>query len=223
LTDLHTTSHILTNLLYLSPNRQLLYVTDTSEGREGGRTPSHVFEHLSCFLPGLLALGAHTLPLDKLSESGIDVTRLGAEPRFGNANKAHQTTSGFNTKKLHLWAAEGLAQSCWLSYADQGTGLGPDEMVMRAYKPGTYTWDDVLGKWAQSSIADKATPWIEAMQSWKASGSKGSIPGLSLPVPAKETDNRDYNMRRRGYLLRPEVSTLSLQTARILTCCSPDG
>ncbi|KAH6916039.1 mannosidase [Coprinopsis sp. MPI-PUGE-AT-0042] len=201
---LHATNHILTNLLYLSPNRQLLYVTDTRNTLEG-ETPSHVFEHLSCFLPGLLALGAHTLPLDKLSESGIDIARLGAEARFGDANKAHRTVSGFNIKKLHLWAAEGLAQSCWLSYADQPTGLGPDEMVMRSYKPDTYTWDDVLGAWAKSSIADKGTPWIEAMESWKASGSKGRIPGLSQPVPVKKADNRDYTMRRQGYLLRPET------------------
>ena len=43
-------------------------------------TLSHEFEHLSCFLPGLLALGVYTLP--ELSH---------------------------RDKDLHMWAARGLA------------------------------------------------------------------------------------------------------------------
>jgi mannosyl-oligosaccharide alpha-1,2-mannosidase len=48
---------ILENLLYISPTRNLLYITDTI-----GLIPTRKFEHLSCFFPGLLALGVETLP-----------------------------------------------------------------------------------------------------------------------------------------------------------------
>ena len=53
---------ILDHLTYLSPSRNLLYVTDAEVGLDGTFTPSHKLEHLSCFLPGVLALGAVTLP-----------------------------------------------------------------------------------------------------------------------------------------------------------------
>lgn len=49
-------------------------------------------EHLSCFLPGLFALGVHVLG-EELSEA---------------------------ERELHLWAARGLGQTCWIMYADQG-------------------------------------------------------------------------------------------------------
>jgi mannosyl-oligosaccharide alpha-1,2-mannosidase len=48
---------ILENLVFLSHTRNLLYITDTN-----GLIPTRKFEHLSCFFPGLLALGASTLP-----------------------------------------------------------------------------------------------------------------------------------------------------------------
>ena len=53
---------ILENLTYLTPNRSLLYVTDASIDMLGRFSPSHKLEHLTCFLPGLLALGAATIP-----------------------------------------------------------------------------------------------------------------------------------------------------------------
>ncbi|KAF4602218.1 hypothetical protein EYR40_005422 [Pleurotus pulmonarius] len=83
---------ILNHLLYVSPTRKLLYVTDTAYG-----TPTHTLEHLACFLPGLLALGVHTLS--------------DLHPR---------------DKERHMWAAKGLAYTCYVAYADQATGLGPD-------------------------------------------------------------------------------------------------
>jgi hypothetical protein len=48
---------IIDRLLYLSPTRELLYVTDANRGK-----PSGTFEHLSCFLGGLFALGAANIP-----------------------------------------------------------------------------------------------------------------------------------------------------------------
>ncbi|KAJ7590997.1 glycoside hydrolase [Mycena floridula] len=72
----------LCDLLYLTPTRNLLY-------------------HLSCFLPGLLALGVHTLDLSPEDE------------------------------ERHRWAAHGLAYSCYIGYADQLSGLGGDVMQMK--------------------------------------------------------------------------------------------
>lgn len=210
--DIRTTTHIITNLLYLSPTRHLLYVTDTTSSTYERRgAPTHVFEHLSCFLPGLLALGAHTLPLDNLQSLGIDFTKLGSEETFGHAGKAYKLLRSYNLKDLHLWAAEGLAQTCWLTYADQPTGLGPDEVVMKSVpkEPKTKTWagnrywvetDDYL--------------WIDAVEKWRKSGSRGEVPGLKEKMPVIYTEQqrvrgkavgRDYLVRKTGYLLRPEV------------------
>jgi hypothetical protein len=46
----------------MTPNRKLLYVTDATVNFYGKFAPSHRLEHLTCFLPALLALGAKTLP-----------------------------------------------------------------------------------------------------------------------------------------------------------------
>lgn len=89
------------NLLYVS-KRGLLYITDVNYSNAGGKqilTPSGDLEHLSCFFPGLLALGAHTLNNQELS----------AEER-----------------ELHLALAKGLGTTCYLAYAETDTGLGPE-------------------------------------------------------------------------------------------------
>lgn len=83
--------------MFLSPRRSLLYVTDTDYG-----TPTRKFEHLACFLPGLLALGANQIPIDVLSS---------------------------DDRQHHIWAAHGLGVSCGTMYTDSMTGLGPDEVV----------------------------------------------------------------------------------------------
>lgn len=57
LSDMKAIQGILENLVFLSHTRNLLYITDTTD-----LVPSRKFEHLSCFFPGLLALGATTLP-----------------------------------------------------------------------------------------------------------------------------------------------------------------
>jgi hypothetical protein len=91
--------------------------------------PSHHLEHLSCFLPGLLALGAHTLPLDDLASMGINLDYLAKDlqPEF---KADYAKISAYDLKDLHMWAAEGLAQTCYLTYADQPVGLGPDEVMI---------------------------------------------------------------------------------------------
>lgn len=154
---LKAASGILNHLLYLTPNRQLLYVTDTS-GPDA--IPSHTFEHLSCFLPGLLALGAHSLPLSD------------------------------DDRELHLWAAQGLAYTCWITYADHATGLGPDEMLME-------DWDD--------DPSGARGRWVDHVKAWKRNGSPGGVPPGLREVQTKERAERDYITRQGGYLLRPET------------------
>lgn len=155
LPDLKSANAIINNLLYITPKRHLLFVTDTNDGK-----PSYTFEHLSCFLPGLLALGVHTIP---------DLS-----PR---------------DKELHTWAAEGLAFTCWMSYADQATGLGPDEMKMK------------MDDWGE----DKQGKWMTHIERWEKEGRPGGVPpGLHEVLPAKKED-WEYEHQKTTYLLRPEV------------------
>ncbi|KAJ6607001.1 glycoside hydrolase [Mycena sp. CBHHK59/15] len=141
---LRAVDSIIDTLLYVTPKRNLLYVTDVANGM-----PSFKFEHLSCFLPGVLALGVHTLDLP------------------------------FTTKELHSWVAEGIATTCWMTYADQASGLGPDEMHMTR-PPAPYSG----GKWT-TVLAD-----------WEAAG---------RPAPTLDDNTRDYRADKTTYLLRPEA------------------
>ncbi|KAF9561220.1 glycoside hydrolase family 47 protein [Agrocybe pediades] len=196
---LRATTYIITNLLYLSPTRNLLYVTDTTASTFGhSKMPTHIFEHLSCFLPGLLALGADTLPLDNLTELGINWDNLGNETTYGHAGTAYQMLRRHSLKDLHMWAAEGIAQTCWATYADQPTGLGPDEVVMD-------TVADDNSKTSQNGEKSATFLWIDAVEKWRKSGRRGIVPGLREPIPVKPGKVRDYVFRRPGYLLRPET------------------
>ncbi|KAI0741286.1 seven-hairpin glycosidase [Daedaleopsis nitida] len=177
------TNEVLTRLLYLTPTRQMMYITDVGGSKY---VPTHKFEHLSCFFPGLLALGAHTLPLNL---SVIDPSGLSAE-----AQRQHRVLSQYNLRDLHLAVAEALTTSCYLMYKDQPSGLGPDIADMHP----------------------KSTPWIDALEKWHAGGNKGPMPGLSAKsttsVPFTETEQgttpeapSDYAIKRGVYLLRPET------------------
>ena len=157
-------------------------------------SPTGVFEHLSCFLPGLLALGAHLLPLDDLPSLGIDYLGLAADLPLID-REGYTNLSRYNLKKLHLWAAKGLGEACYLTYADQPSGLCPDEVLM------------VSG----------GVPWMEVMENWRRHGGRGPIPGLQrkesvvIPSPESDTDFKkhvqmDYWMRDGSFKLRPEVS-----------------
>jgi mannosyl-oligosaccharide alpha-1,2-mannosidase len=131
--DLRATRGILDTLLYLSPTRQLLYVTDTT-----GDHPSRRFEHLSCFYPGLLALGAHTLSSDT------------SHPEISEHDLA-----------LQRWAAEGLAHTCWIMYGESVSGLGPEEALFASAglpvtKTFTERWMSHVRNWeAEGSPEDK--------------------------------------------------------------------
>ena len=169
----------------------MLYVTDL---RLTHGAPSGVFEHLSCFLPGLFALGAHLLPLDDLPSLGIDYLGLAADLSPVD-REGYELLSKYNLKKLHMWAAKGLTETCYLTYADQPWGLCPDEILL---VPG-------------------GTPWMEVMEKWRMHGGRGPIPGLGkkepVVIPMSEADSEykkhvemDYWIRDGSYKLRPEVS-----------------
>ncbi|KAJ8495292.1 hypothetical protein ONZ45_g12916 [Pleurotus djamor] len=151
---IESASAIIKNLLYVTPNRKLLYVTDTSNG-----IPTHNFEHLSCFLPGLLALGAHTLG-DALSS---------------------------RDREMHMFAARGLAYTCFVTYDDQRTGLGPDEMRMK--------------KWENTEDGK----WLQHYERWEKEGRPGSVPPGVGEVERAKGNDRDYSATKAAYLLRPET------------------
>ncbi|KAF8896775.1 glycoside hydrolase family 47 protein [Gymnopilus junonius] len=86
---------IINNLIYITPNRGLMYAGEIDRGMM-----LHRLEHLSCFLPGMFALGAVTLDLPP------------------------------ETRELHEWVAQGLTYTCTVSYLEQKSGLGPETMTM---------------------------------------------------------------------------------------------
>ncbi|KAF5309751.1 hypothetical protein D9611_013618 [Ephemerocybe angulata] len=142
---------IINKLLFLTPTRQLLFVTDITGSSE---SPANQMEHLSCYLPGVIALGAHSLDLPAA------------------------------VKQKHKWAAEGLAYTCWVMYADQKSHLGPDNARMV-----------------------NAGKWVDALKKWEHEGKpKGKPPGVRLPPPEPEAHKRDYTSSWSGqYLMRPET------------------
>lgn len=85
------------------------------------------------------------------------------------------------------------AYTCYLSYADQSTGLGPDEMTMSHGQSTT-------------TVNPKQGLWITELATWEKNGRPGGVPpGLNKSPPVQGTDERDYFIRRDGWFLRPEV------------------
>ena len=210
-TDLRFTSHVINNMLFLTPERNLLYVTDVNTWKHGF-TPSHQFEHLACFFPGLLALGAHLLPLNHLGTLGINVTAL----------DHHGAYAEFDLADLHLWAAEGLAQTCYLTYADQPSGLGPEIVRMDVNsESGPIRWMDEMRAWKAGQhglggLWTRAPGWkglpppgVGDIKPW-TSPLQGNVLVDSLLRPGRSkgklnTYGRDYVMKNTAYYLRPEV------------------
>ncbi|PVG00894.1 seven-hairpin glycosidase [Serendipita vermifera] len=152
---------IISRLVFLSRSRHLMYVTDVI-----GNQPKGNMQHLSCFFPGLLALGNHLLP-DDVYEPG--------------------------DKETFQWVAEGLAHTCWVLYADQRTGLGPEEVQFHPYNED---YDYESGR------------WIRHYERWKLEGRpSGRPPGLhgSGPLPGSNSVRKDYNYNNPAWLLRPEA------------------
>jgi endoplasmic reticulum Man9GlcNAc2 1,2-alpha-mannosidase len=139
-------------MLYVSSVRGLLYVTDLNPIPN----PSHKFEHLSCFLPGLLALGAHTLPDTAFDSQGS--SRVAHRPEADELRH-------YNWKELHMLAAQGLAESCYQMYEDQPTGLGPEEVRFRSGEP----WVKKLRRWRKGG-SKGMPPGIGAKGQYKIRG-----------------------------------------------------
>jgi len=168
----------------------MLYVTDLHVTYG---SPTGVLEHLSCFLPGLFALGAHLLPLDNLHSLGINY--LGLAAKFSPRDReGYKKLSKFNLRELHMWAAKGLTETCYLTYADQPSGLGPEEVL----------------------FVDGGVRWVDMVEKWRKRGGRGPVPGLRrkdpVVVPLRESETQyqkhvqmDYWVRAGAYLLRPEV------------------
>jgi mannosyl-oligosaccharide alpha-1,2-mannosidase len=172
-------------------------------------------EHLSCFLPGLLALGAHMLPLDDPVALGLDLRALGAD--MGWAARGYETLARQpSLREIHLWAAAGLTDTCYLLYADQPTGLAPDEVIFKVQGDARYGLKD--GKWMEGG----GRRWIDEVEAWRvASTGSGTWKGRRLPPgvgqdakPMVYTElertrgtgrGRDYGGRKTDYPLRPEV------------------
>jgi hypothetical protein len=194
---LRFTTEVIADLLYVSPYRKMLYVTDV---RSLAIKPAHMFEHLSSFIAGLFTLGAHLLPLDDLGSLGIDFAGL-AQGLPVRTQEAYKLLAQHKLSDVHRWVAEGIAHTAWLTYADMGTGLAADEVYM--YKKDGYT--GVL-----------AEPWLDLLKKWTAEGAKGTPPGLDQPAPIvhtaeekvkgpKHERTHDYSIKKDEYILRPET------------------
>ena len=150
--DIKSATGIIDKLIYQTPNRGLLYVGDIFLGRF-----THRLEHFSCYLPGILALGAFTLSDTELPPK---------------------------QKEIHRWAAHGLAYTCAMIYADQESGLAPEEIKMRR---GGRRWMDVVDE-------------------WELGGRQGDVPpGMGEPEPERDFRKQDYTLSRSYNYLRPEV------------------
>lgn len=188
--------------------------------------PTHTFEHLSCFFPGLLALGVHLLPLNRLDTLGIDINAL-ANDLSPEHRLAYTNLAKFNLADLHLWAAEGIAQTCYLTYADQPTGLGPDTVRMNVDREvGGIRWMDAMRAWKEDedkmggwwrrsgpgSRFDHPPPGVGDLKSWTSPVQENeTLEGVVRPGSARSKGKpvnlygRDYYIKEGSYLLRPEV------------------
>ncbi|KDQ51033.1 glycoside hydrolase family 47 protein [Jaapia argillacea MUCL 33604] len=247
---LRTTTRIITSLLYLSPTRHLLYVTDASVSPTT-TSPSHVFEHLSCFLPGLFTLGASLLPLDNLEELGVNwddiIDGAGAGSGRGASGKGEygltreerarwRKVGRYNLKELHMWVAEGLGESCYLMYADQKSGLGPDEVVFNSnYKTSTGSTHTGGNRVDGSRQGSKGRPgigwgvgdgdgigevddgkWFDVVERWRRSGGRGPPPGVGVKKRVVYDDTEKsmgpYPGHARDYLIRKTEYLLRPET-----------
>ncbi|QRV98941.1 glycoside hydrolase family 47 protein [Ceratobasidium sp. AG-Ba] len=125
---LASSDSIINHMLFLSPTRKLLYVSDISGSRHD---QSGKLEHLSCFLPGLFALGA-----DQLTEKeGMTKER----------------------KERYMWVATGLAQTCAGVYEDMESGIGAEEVM---FEPTNPKWIDLLKKWERGRRPGDLPPGV---------------------------------------------------------------
>ena len=121
----------------------LLYVAERA-GNVGGEL-NHKMDHLACFLPGVLALGASH----------------GLGDRWGGGNRirrglAHAALArlGLPASTTHLDIARELARTCVQMYARTSTGLAPEMVHFAAEGAVSSAWRDLLGKESTTSHGD---------------------------------------------------------------------
>jgi mannosyl-oligosaccharide alpha-1,2-mannosidase len=185
---------IIRNLLYLSTKRNLLYVTEIS----GFGTVTGNMEHLSCYLPGVLALGAHLLDPDHAMP--------GADDQITPSRVRRRAPVPFNHKKdikntldIHMRAAIGLGYTCWRMYDDTETGIGAEVIHFNApvVPPGE---TPPLTKHIYESRR-----WAPRLKEWDRRGRAWPLIGTE-DWPTAMPENPEYTTRNGHYLLRPEVS-----------------
>src|SRR6201999_2541616 len=123
--------------------------------------------HLSCFYPGLLSLGVELLTT---SGPGVELSS--------------------SLKERHQWAAEAIAETCWVMYADNPTGLGSEEIVFdRPMLPKTSSPVPNLNDTVPTpprpappqytQVDANYNRWWEAVDEWEAQGRlNASVPGV---------------------------------------------
>lgn len=113
-----------------------------------------------------------------------------------------------------MWAARGLGQTCYIMYADQPSGLAPEEITVMSWM-GPYN--------AHRTAEDVKIEglWMTHLKKWQAEGEGedrenvgqgGDPPGVREVNPIKEAvgninimKSREYRIKRTPYLLRPET------------------
>ncbi|KAH0835804.1 glycoside hydrolase [Lanmaoa asiatica] len=143
--------------------------------------------------------------------------------------RAYTHLAEFDLADVHLWAAEGIAQTCYLTYADQPTGLGP-EIVRMDVDPevGGIRWIDAMrawkagegeqgggkgrrgGRWKNEPGWGHLPPGVRDMKPWTSPLYENvTVEGLVRPVRSKgkgpDTFGRDYLIKDTAYYLRPET------------------
>ena len=99
-----------------------------------------------------------------------------------------------------MWAAKSSTETCYLTYADQPSGLGPEGIL----------------------FVSSGVQWMNAMEEWRKHDGRGPVPGLGrkkpVIIPYHELETKyekhirmDYWIRAGAYLLRPEVSQQFLE------------
>lgn len=176
-------------------------------------------EHLSCFLPGMLALGAklldpdypwpHTPPPRRSTPSNTKRAPIPKVAQWeGNLKK---------TLDLHMRVARGLATTCYVLYADTPTGIGPEEVFFSAPRNGGQ------GPNSQAKNFTRAR-WRERLIEWEDGGRRGPLVGtdrwgseveekvvlrgLGKRMGMGGSREQDYRINGgANYFLRPEASS----------------
>ncbi|KAF9525568.1 glycoside hydrolase [Crepidotus variabilis] len=167
---------IISNLIYLTPNRSLMYAGDLSMGRL-----VHRMEHLSCFLGGLFTLGAEVIPDSIPSHPSIVLSE--------------------EERNLHKWAGEGLTRTCTHTYLDQKSGLGPDEVTMGVTGR---KWIDEIAKWEKEKENGERRGGVPGLSSNRFS-EDGEGNHIFADVVELPSEREYWNTWGNAYHLRPET------------------